>query len=100
MDGAHGWEMFAAVYHNAWTIPEQPKNRKKKAFPENTLNMITKQYVTMTKKTPASHEPAAESCFSKKKNRPVRAGYYDLERETRFELATSTLARLHSTTEL
>ena len=26
--------------------------------------------------------------------------HYKLERETRFELATSTLARLHSTTEL
>ena len=29
-----------------------------------------------------------------------RRGMFYLERETRFELATSTLARLHSTTEL
>jgi hypothetical protein len=50
LDGAHGWEMFAAVYHNAWTIPEQLKNSKKKIFPKNTINTIIKQYVTMPKK--------------------------------------------------
>ena len=39
-------------------------------------------------------------CSLKKKKAGHMTGLYILERETRFELATSTLARLHSTTEL
>ncbi len=41
-----------------------------------------------------------ESDNKTQKSRPIRIGLKFLERETRFELATSTLARLHSTTEL
>gem|GEM_PF-2033823 len=37
---------------------------------------------------------------SEKKSRDFRGFLYSLERETRFELATPTLARLCSTTEL
>ena len=38
--------------------------------------------------------------YSRKGKAGPKAGHYDLERETGFEPATSTLARLHSTTEL
>ena len=38
--------------------------------------------------------------YKKKETRQVAWSLDFLERETRFELATSTLARLHSTTEL